>query len=156
MGNEIEFLPYRNDLKTHFVQLNLSWLEEYFVVEPYDQKVLEDCEDQIINKGGHIFFAFQNKTVVGTFAFIKIEEGVYELSKMAVPKTLRGGGIGNLMIRFSIHYAEHHHWKKLILYSNTVLQNSIHLYHKYGYQEIPLEADKPYERSDIKMELILD
>ena len=155
MDNEIEFLPYRAELKEYFVQLNLSWLEEYFVIEPYDQKVLEDCENEIIDNGGYIFFALQNKTVVGTFAFIKMGEGVYELSKMAVPKALRGQGIGNLMIRFSIRYAEQHHWRKLVLYSNTVLQNSIHLYRKYGYQEIPLEVDKPYERSDIKMELIL-
>ena len=83
MDNEIEFLPYRAELKEHFVQLNLSWLEEYFVIEPYDQKVLEDCENQIIDNGGYIFFALQNKTVVGTFAFIKMGEGVYELSKMA-------------------------------------------------------------------------
>ena len=45
-------------------------------------------------------------------------------------------------------------FKSVILYSNTVLKNSIHLYNKFGFKEID-NPDAPYERSDIKMELKL-
>ena len=156
MEIELQILPYQPKYKNDFVTLNLDWLEEYFEVEPYDKKILEDCENQILAKGGHIFFVLQEAVVVGTFAFMKIENGVYELSKMAVTKNLRGAGIGNQMMAFSIRFAEQHHWQKLLLYSNTKLENSIHLYRKYGYVEIPLESNAPYQRGNIKMELILN
>lgn len=156
MEIELQILPYQPKYKNDFVTLNLDWLEEYFEVEPYDKKILEDCENQILAKGGHIFFVLQEAVVVGTFAFMKIENGVYELSKMAVPKNFRGAGIGNQMMAFSIRFAEQHHWQKLLLYSNTKLENSIHLYRKYGYVEIPLESNAPYQRGNIKMELILN
>ena len=156
MEIELQILPYQPKYKNDFVTLNLNWLEEYFEVEPYDKKILKDCENQILAKGGHIFFVLQEAVVVGTFAFMKIENGVYELSKMAVPKNFRGAGIGNQMMAFSIRFAEQHHWQKLLLYSNTKLENSIHLYRKYGYVEIPLESNAPYQRGNIKMELILN
>ena len=156
MEIELQILPYQPKYKNDFVTLNLDWLEEYFEVEPYDKKILKDCENQILAKGGHIFFVLQEAVVVGTFAFMKIENGVYELSKMAVPKNSRGAGIGNQMMAFSIRFAEQHHWQKLLLYSNTKLENSIHLYRKYGYVEIPLESNAPYQRGHIKMELILN
>jgi GNAT superfamily N-acetyltransferase len=155
MMNELQFIKFASEYKSDFVRLNYDWLNEYFEIEPYDCEVLESCEQTIIAKGGHIFFALLDHKVVGTFAYIKIEEGVYELSKMAVTKSLRSRGIGNQIIAFSIRFAEQHHWKKLILYSSRKLKNSIHLYRKYGYIEVPLENNAPYKRGDIKMELDL-
>jgi len=152
MMNELQFIKFASEYKSDFVRLNYDWLNEYFEIEPYDREVLESCEQTIIAKGGHIFFALLDHKVVGTFAYIKIEEGVYELSKMAVTKSLRSRGIGNQIIAFSIRFAEQHHWKKLILYSSRKLKNSIHLYRKYGYIEVPLENNAPYKRGDIKME----
>ena len=96
----------------------------------------------------------EEKTV-GTFAYIKKEEGIYEFSKMAVSPALRGQGIGNQMMQFAIRFAEQHHWKKILLYSNTILENSIHLYRKYGFQEVSMEKNVIYSRGNIKMEMIL-
>ena len=156
MAPNIQFVPFQEKYKQEFIALNLDWLEEYFEVEPYDKKVLEDCEAQILDPGGFIFFVLQEERVVGTFAFMKITEGVYELTKMAVRKSHRGNGIGNQMMAFSNRFAEQHHWKKIVLYSNRSLENSIHLYRKYGYIEVPLEQQGPYQRGNIKMELELD
>ena len=156
MATSIQLVPYASKYKQAFIDLNIDWLAEYFVVEPYDQKILEQCEEVILKKGGHIFFALQDEEVVGTFAFLKASDGIYELGKMAVAKTKRGLGIGNQMMAFSIRFAEKHHWKKLFLYSSSLLDNSLHLYRKYGYVDIPIEPDCPYDRGDVKMELILD
>ena len=41
-----------------------------------------------------------------------------------------------------------------MLYSNTILENAVYIYRKYGFVEIPMEENSPYERSNIKMELI--
>lgn len=155
MVNNIQLIPYKPQFKQDFIDLNIDWLEEFFEVEPYDKKVLEDCENEILAKGGFIFFVLLDAEVVGTFAYIKMNDQTFELSKMAVAKSHRGKGIGNLMMAFSIRFAEQHHWKNLVLYSSTTLDNSLHLYRKYGYMQIPLEPDCPYKRGDIKMELRL-
>ncbi len=93
--------------------------------------------------------------MVGTMALLPREKKIYELNKMAVKKDLRGKGIGHKLIQFIIDFAKNKKFKSVILYSNTVLKNSIHLYNKFGFKEIDSEGSTPYRRSDIKMELIL-
>lgn len=152
---EISFRKFTSADATAFKALNIEWLETYFVVEEIDERVLSHPQTEILNKGGFIFMALMEGKIVGTFAYIKKGEGIYEFSKMAVLPSLRGLGIGNKMMQFSIRFAEQHHWEKILLYSNTILENSIHLYRKYGYMEVPMEPEVLYSRGNIKMELTL-
>ena len=55
---------------------------------------------------------------------------------MAVKKELRGKGIGNQLVQFTIDFCKQEKIKSIILYSNTVLNNSITLYKKYGFKEL--------------------
>lgn len=155
MENKLNFIKYRTELKHHFINLNLNWLKEYFIVEPYDREVLEQCEEKIITPGGCIFFAVLNNEIIGAFAYMKMDEGVFELTKMTLKKSYRGKGFGNQIMAFSIQFAKQHHWKKLVLYSSRKLKNALHLYRKFGYVEVTLETNAPYLRGDIKMELFL-
>ena len=150
---EISFRKFTSADAKAFKTLNIEWLETYFVVEAIDELVLSNPQAEIIDKGGFIFMACIDEQTVGTFAYIKKGEGVFEFSKMAVSPTLRGQGIGNQMMQFAIRFAEQHHWKKILLYSNTILENSIHLYRKYGFQEVPMEKNVIYSRGNIKMEI---
>ncbi len=145
-------IPFSPELSDHFRDLNLDWLEQYFYVEPHDRDLLDHCEEVIINKGGHIFFYQKDDLICGTFALIKVTEDTYELGKMAVSKVARGKGIGQKMMRFCIDFAQQAGWKKLVLYSNTSLENSIHIYRKSGFIEVPIESGNPYARGNIKME----
>ena len=151
---KVSIVPFKDKYSKDFYNLNYDWLDEYFYVEDYDEKVLGNCKEEIIDKGGYIFFALHKSDVVGTMALMPREEGVYELNKMAVRKDLRGNGIGNKLIEFIINYSKDENYSSIILYSNTVLKNSIHLYNKFGFKEID-NPDAPYKRSDIKMELKL-
>ena len=151
---KVSIVPFKDKYSKDFYNLNYDWLDEYFYVEDYDEKVLGNCKEEIIDKGGYIFFALYKSDVVGTMALMPREEGVYELNKMAVRKDLRGNGIGNKLIEFIINYSKDKNYSSIILYSNTVLKNSIHLYNKFGFKEID-NPDAPYKRSDIKMELKL-
>ena len=150
-----EIISYRSELSHFFRELNLEWLEEFFYVEPHDHELLDNCEAMIIDQGGKIFFYMEKDEPSGTFALIKKRTGEYELAKMAVRKTQRGNGIGQKMLRFCIDYCRSQQWNRLVLYSNRTLENSIHLYRKFGFREIPLDHDNPYARGDIKMELML-
>lgn len=152
---EVSFRKFSSTDAKDFKNLNIEWLETYFVVEEIDERVLSHPQTEILDKGGFIFMAQMEGKTVGTFAYIKKGEGIYEFSKMAVLPSLRGMGIGNSMMQFSIRFAEQHHWEKILLYSNTILENSIHLYRKYGYIEVPMEPEVLYSRGNIKMELTL-
>lgn len=150
-----KIVPFKRSLSSAFRDLNLEWLEHYFYVEPHDSELLNHCEAKIIDQGGYIFFYEEDGEILGTFALIKISENDYELGKMAVDKKVRGKGIGQQMMQFCIGFSQKKSWKRLILYSNTSLENSIYLYRKYGFKEIPIEPNNPYARGNIKMELTL-
>ncbi len=152
--NKLKIISFKEEYAEHFKDLNIEWLEKYFYVEDHDREVLNNARTYIIDKGGYIFFALYKGEVAGTLALINEEEG-YELSKMAVSPKFQGLKIGQQLMQYSIHFARNKKWSKLLLYSNTILENAIYIYKKYGFEEVDLETDNPYNRSDIKMVLKL-
>lgn len=150
----IEIIEFRDELATYFTNLNIAWLKKYFVVEPLDQEMLFEPKKFIIDNAGFIFFAKADGKIAGTFALIKIEDEVYELSKMAVDEQFQGKKIGNELLRFCIEEGKKLKAKKIILYSNTQLEPAIHLYKKFGFREVPFDVSG-YERANIKMEMNL-
>ena len=151
----VTIIPFESKYANDFARLNVEWLEKFFVVEPHDVELLERCEETIIDNGGYIFFAKVDETIAGTFSLIKSNDGVYELGKMAVSPEFQGKKIGQKLLDFCIKFAKEKQWKKILLYSNTNLENAIYLYKKYGFVEIAQEKNPPYQRSNIKMELVL-
>jgi len=154
MENEIKIIPFKEKYSANFRDLNLEWLQKYFYIEEHDKEVLENAKTYIIDKGGYIFFAMLNDKVVGTVALMNEPEG-YELSKMAVSPNYQGFKIGQQLMQYCIDFAKEKGWKELLLYSNTKLKNAIYIYRKYGFKEVPVEANSPYLRSNIKMVLTL-
>ncbi len=152
---QIDIISFSEKYAVDFYNLNIEWLKTFFYVEPYDEKVLSKPEKYIINKGGYIFFARLNNQIVGTVALMPIgNAGNFELTKMAVSPNHRGHKIGQQLMQYCIDYAKSLGLPKLILYSNTKLENAIYIYRKYGFIELPVEPNSPYKRSDIKMELV--
>ena len=149
----ISIVPFRSEFSKDFFELNIEWLETYFYVEDFDREVLSNPEKYIINPGGHIFFALEDNCVIGTVALMKASGNNFELTKMAVRTDLRGKKVGQKLMQYCIDYAKAQNFDSLFLYSNTKLENAIYIYRKYGFVEIPVEPDSPYERSNIKMVL---
>ena len=154
--NKVAIIPFQAEYSNRFKDLNVAWLEHFFYVEDKDKELLDDCENVIIKNDGYIFFAKFNNEIVGCFSFIKIEDKIYELGKMAVDFNFQGLGIGQELIKFAINLGIKSNWDKIILYSSTKLPHALYLYRKYGFKEVELEKDLPYARSDIKMELLLN
>src|SRR5690606_6433328 len=142
---------YAND----FRDLNLAWLKKYFWVAPHEEEVLGKPDQYILSPGGNIFFVKDGDKIIGTLALMKMEDGVFELTKMAVMPEYQGKSIGQKLMEHSINYARDRGWKKLIIYSSRKLENAIYIYKKYGFKEMPIEENNPYARGDIKMELDL-
>lgn len=151
MNNTVEIIPFSPDLKDHIKTLNIAWLTKYFKVEEKDTLTLSNPQEEIIDKGGLIFYARYNNEILGTATLLKVNDSTFELSKMAVSDHAQGLGIGNKLLEHCIETAKENNIKTLFLYSNTILLPAIHLYRKFGFTEIPLETGI-YERADIKME----
>lgn len=149
--NKVQIIPYSNDLKEAIKILNYEWLEKYFRVEQSDIQSLSNPNEEIIDKGGFIFYAKLNDEIVGTASLLKKTEDVFELGKMAVSEKAQGHKIGTLLLEHCLQFAKQKQIKTLILYSNTKLKSALHLYRKYGFSEIKLDEGL-YERANIKME----
>ena len=155
MTSSLKIISFEEIYSKAFYQLNIEWLETFFYVENFDREVLSNPIKYIIEKGGYIFFLLENTKVIGTVALMKKKEKVYELTKMAIIPEKRGNKMGQYLMEYCIDFAKNKKLNKLILYSNTLLKNAIHIYIKKGFKEIPVEKNCPYKRSNIKMELLL-
>ncbi len=151
----LEIIPFHEKFAHVFYDLNMEWLQTYFYVEDFDKEVLSNPYKYIIKPGGHIFFVKENEEVIGTVALMPYAEGIFELTKMAVLPSQRGKKIGQKLMQYCIDFAKENKVNKLVLYSNTILENAIYIYRKYGFVEIPVEPNSPYKRSNIKMELLI-
>jgi GNAT superfamily N-acetyltransferase len=154
MKNDIQIILYSDEYKQFIKTLNYNWLQKYFHVEKGDEISLSNPKVEIIDKGGFIFYVKLNQEIIGTASLIKKSDSVFELGKMAIADKFQGFGIGKMLIDYCLKFAQEQKIEKLILYSNTKLETAIHLYKKYGFNEVELEHGL-YERANIKMELIL-
>ncbi|MBT8318911.1 MAG: GNAT family N-acetyltransferase [Gramella sp.] len=151
----MEIIEWQPEYSSDFRDLNIYWLEEFFWVEPHDEEVLGNPRKYIIEPGGMIFFARENEEIIGCVALMKIEEDIFELTKMAVKPEHRNKKIGHYLMQHTIKYSREKTWDHLIIFSNKKLENAIHLYRKYGFEEISIGDNNPYSRGDIKMKLNL-
>jgi N-acetylglutamate synthase-like GNAT family acetyltransferase len=150
---EVQILDYTPAHQPSFEKLNREWIEKYFWMEPVDFEVLQSPDEHIIKPGGSILMAAVANEVAGTVALKRVNEKVFEFTKMAVDEKFRGKKVGQALAEAAIEKAKGKGADKIILYSNTVLAPAIALYKKIGFKEIPV--DGPYKRSNIKMELFL-
>lgn len=151
----VKIVAYEDKYAENFAQINFDWLQKHFYIEEYDSEVLTHPNEYILNKGGYIFMATVNGEAVGTVALIYRNESVYELSKMGVIDKYKGLRIGQKLMYHCICFAGRHNYKRLYLDSNRKLTPAITLYNKVGFKEIPVPKDSPYERCNIRMELMI-
>lgn len=158
MSPEIAIRSLRSgDDATAFRTLNEEWITTYFVLEEKDKETLGDPENTILRKGGHILIGYAGSEPVGCVALVPMGDGVFELSKMAVARHLRGRGIGRQLLGHAIELATNIGATSLFLGTNTKLPSAIHLYESVGFEHVPPESlpPNPYVRADVFMRLAL-
>jgi putative acetyltransferase len=139
-----------------FRTLNEEWITHFFVLEPKDRESLAHPE-AILEGGGQIYFAYLDGAPAGCVALVRLGDGVFELSKMAVSPEFRGRGIGRTLLEYTIAQAREMGIPKLFLGSSSKLKNAVHLYESLGFRHISRE-DVPWEayaRADVFMEMTL-
>ena len=154
--NGMKIVEFDPEYADQFKRLNLVWLERYFWVEPIDVAVLSNPEETIIKTGGMVFFVLLDGAVVGTCALIRHNDGLFELSKMAVADSHQGQGIGTQLLSHVIEWARSKSIKTLFVETNTVLERAVRLYQRVGFREIAHDSSNAhYHRTNLKMELDL-
>ena len=147
----ISIIGFNKKYSKQFFLLNKAWIEESWHLEDSDKKDLLNPE-RIVENGGQIFFALDNKSAIGTVAMIKSPNDRFELAKMTVKEGSRGKGIANMLMDECIKFAKQNSSKEIFLISNDSLTIARNLYDKYGFKEVDLDSQK-YDRGNVKMTL---
>ena len=152
----MEIIPYQKKYRKDFIELNTAWIERYFLIEEDDLKIFNHVDDYI-DSGSMIFFALEEHKVLATCMAMPLNNGVWELCKLAAAGQYTGKGAGSAVMRACMDYAITHGAKKLTFISNRKLKPALHIYEKLGFQEVPLNNDyQDYERADIQFELVVE
>lgn len=150
----VDIIDYTPQYADDFRRLNHEWITKYFKLETADNLALDNPQSYILDKGGYIFVAKYKDAAVGVVALLKMQDGGFELGKMAVSPAAQGKSIGFLLGKHAIEKAKALNASRVFLESNTILKPAINLYNKLGFKKI-IGGQSPYERANIQMELIL-
>jgi putative acetyltransferase len=154
-AHDVRIVDYEPRHRDAFRDLNLAWIEEYFVVEELDRRQLSDPERSILEPGGAILVAEIGSDVVAVCALVAAGPQHFELAKMATRKDLRGAGVGRKLILATVEKARALGAHKLSLLSHHSLAPALGLYRSVGFVEVTVPAGNPYERADVAMEMEL-
>lgn len=146
---------YSEELAPAFYDINGEWISSMFTLEHNDIEILSKPTELIIDRGGVILFVeAQGLGLVGTCALIRIDEGVYELTKMGVKDAARGRKAGEFLLRKTLERASEMAIEKLYLLTNAKCAAAIHLYEKVGFchdVQIMRDYGARYERCNVAM-----
>lgn len=149
-------VPYDPRYKNDFIEMNRAWISEMFEMEPEDERELGNIEPYM-EKGGQIFFALDTDgTVLACCMLAPREDGDWEIMKFAARGMSTGTGAGSACLRACIDYAKELRLPKIVIVSNRRCTHAVHLYRKFGFQEIPVDKKRfPFDRADIAFEMEL-
>ena len=150
----VEIVAYETKYAAAFRDLNKEWIETFFEMEAADYKSLDNPKEYILDTGGFIFIALLNEIPLGACALIRHDDGLFELSKMAVTPSAQGNKIGLRLAEQIILKARELNVTTLFLITNSMLKPAIALYEKLGFVFVK-NFESEYKRGDVKMELFL-
>ena len=153
--NNLRITSFNKKYKADFEKLNREWIEEFFQMEDEDFHTLQNPESYVIQKNGEIFFAINDQIVIGTAAMIPFSEDVFELAKMSVKKGFQGKGVGKLLLKRCIQFAQERNANEIFLLTNDILKPALNLYISCGFVVKNKYDDERYKRGNTKMHLIL-
>src|SRR5690606_22257624 len=117
--NAIKVFDYQPEHQPYFEKFNRAWIESMFTMEPVDEWVVTNPDKAIVEPGGAILMASYEGNIAGTVGLRKVDEGVFEFTKMAVDENFRRRGIAEAISYASFRKAKDLGAEKVILYSNT-------------------------------------
>lgn len=153
----VDISEYKPENKAVFRELNEAWMKQYFNrILPQEQKLLDNPESAIIDKGGYIFLAKSNNQIVGTCALLRESHKAYEIALMSVTPEFRGQHLGKALLTRAVEKAKQLGAKQVFLITSSKLTASLDMYRTYGFRDTAFDPEMSiYDGTDIKMSLNL-
>ncbi|WP_085728536.1 bifunctional helix-turn-helix transcriptional regulator/GNAT family N-acetyltransferase [Pseudomonas sp. R37(2017)] len=101
------------------------------IVANYLREFDQSCE--------RCWIAEKDCTVIGSVFVVKHDETTAKLRMLYVDASARGMGIGNRLLEESLRFARHAGYKRMILWTTSVLADARKLYQKAGFQLVEEE-----------------
>jgi ribosomal protein S18 acetylase RimI-like enzyme len=152
---DIVIRPFAPGDEAAFRDINLEWIERFFVVEQKDRDVLGNPRKYILDPGGAIFMALDGDQAVGAVALMVMGEGSVELAKMGVRPAAQGRGAGRMLVAAVVDHARAMGMRRVYIETNSVLGTALKLYRDAGFVPLRERIATPYQRADVQLELIL-
>jgi GNAT superfamily N-acetyltransferase len=148
----VEIVPYRPDHAEAWKSLNEHWiLAGGFTIEAKDEWVLNDPDGAILSKRGAIFIAELDGCPVGCCSLMAMDDGGYEVGKMAVDAAAQGRKLGERLLEACEAKARSGSAHRLYLETNAAQTYAIALYRRFGFVDLPAQPT-PYARCNVWME----
>ena len=151
---KMEIIEYQEQYRQAFINFNTQWIIENFGFLEQEDKDTFDKIDEELSSGAMIYFAIEDGQALATCMAKPMQGDTWEICKLGSDQTKPHKGCGTAVFLAAIEWAKNHGAKKLFILSNSKLKTAIHIYEKYGFQEIKLN-DYSYVRGDIAFEKIL-
>jgi putative acetyltransferase len=108
---------------------------------------LKDIEHSYFRHGGAFYVLEEDDgSIVGAYGLYPIDKTTCELRKMYLHKSLRGKGLGKILLESALAEARRMGFRKMTLETASVLKEAISLYKSYGFVEY--EPDHLSSRCD--------
>ena len=154
-GDVLAIREWSDELAGDFHAINAAWIASMFVLEDKDCEILLHPKKAILDDGGVILFVESAELgIIGTCALMKVEDGVFELTKMGVLESARGRRAGDLLLQTALARASAMGIETLFLLTNSKCVPAIRLYEKLGFEhdaEIMKKYGAEYERCNVAM-----
>ena len=103
---------------------------------------------------GNVWVALKEEQIIGTAAVVRKESDLY-IRGMAVVPEARGSQTGWKLLEHIREYAIENNFKSLLLSTTPYLPSAIHLYKKFGFEQIGEMDDSFYGTLIFRMRKIL-
>ena len=151
----MKLIEYDPKYKEDFVQFNKDWIIDNFgFLEDEDIKTFEKMDEELAN-GAMIYFAIERDSALACCMAKPMENTTWEICKLASNKNRPHSGCGSAVFEAAVQWAIDHGAKRLFILSNSSLKAAIHIYEKFGFNEIKLD-DYAYVRGNIAFERFID
>ncbi|MDM5336162.1 bifunctional helix-turn-helix transcriptional regulator/GNAT family N-acetyltransferase [Fictibacillus enclensis] len=118
-------------------QHGISYSKEYGWDESFEALVSQIVADFINNynpKRERCWIAEMNGEIVGSIFVVEGNEDTAKLRLLIVDSKARGLGLGSQLVEECINFSRRVGYKKLVLWTNSVLKEARHIYQKKGFK----------------------
>lgn len=147
--------PFQPGDETAFRDINLEWIERFFVVEAKDRDILNNPRTYILDPGGAILLAVDGDEPIGVVSLVVMDAGTVELAKMGVRPQAQGKGAGRMLVAAAIETARAMGATRVYIETNSMLGPALKLYQAAGFTPLKERVPSPYVRADVQLELFL-